>query len=367
MTRKTTEQFIEEAKKIHGDKYDYSLSNYINAKTKVKIICKEHGIFEQIPNCHINRKHGCPDCKYKLRTLSNEKFIEKSKIIHCNKYDYSLVNYKNNKTKVEIICKEHGIFKQKPNDHLNNHGCPYCVGLKRYTNNNFIKKSKEIHSNKYDYSLVNYKNARTKVKIICPKHGIFEQMPYSHLKGYGCVICGKDNLRLTNNDFIKKSKEIHDNKYDYSLINYNNNKTKIKIICPFHGVFNQEPQIHLNGGGCPVCNESKGEKQIRMILKNNNIKFQIQKTFKMCKFKYRLRFDFYLPDNNLCIEYDGRHHFEQCEYFGGYNGYKIQQKRDQIKNEYCKNNNINLLRIKYDENIEEKLFECLNSISKPFG
>ena len=160
--------------------------------------------------------------------------------------------------------------------------------------------------------------------------------------------------------FIEKSKKIHNSKYDYSLVKYVNNTTKVKIICPVHGVFEQTPASHLNGSECPHDNNSYGETKIFNILKNKNLCFETQKRFKDCKDKRTLPFDFYLPDYNLCIEYDGRQHFESVEIFGGEQNFQIQQKHDKIKNNFCKENNIDLLRIKYTDDIEEKLNEKYN-------
>lgn len=191
----TTKEFIENSKKVHGDKYDYSLSNYIDAHKKIKIICKEHGIFEQPSNSHISAKSGCPYCS-KTFQLTTEVFIEKSIIKHNNKYDYSKTEYINAKTKINIICKEHGNFTQTPNSHLNGTGCPKC-GIKTLakkqtiSNQDFIDKSNKIHNNKYDYSLVDYKNCKIKIKIICKDHGMFEQLPDHHSRGVGCPTCSK--------------------------------------------------------------------------------------------------------------------------------------------------------------------------------
>ena len=162
-------------------------------------------------------------------------FIKKSKEIHDDKYDYLLVDYVNNRTKVKIICKEHGIFEQTPKGHLKNQGCPKCGIIKRSlsktkTKDEFIKQSNNVHNYKYDYSLIDYKNIKTKIKIICLKHGIFEQRPSRHLLGDGCPKCSS-NFKKTQDEFIIISKEIHGDKYNYSLVNYVNNSTKVKINC----------------------------------------------------------------------------------------------------------------------------------------
>jgi len=352
------ENFIKSCIKIHNNKYDYSLVNYVNARTKVKIICPIHGVFEQTPENHKNRKQGCPKCAKKYKYNSDE-IIEKFNIVHNNKYDYSLVNYVNAKTKIKMICPIHGVFEQRVDHHLNGKGCLKCNNLHKKSNEDFKKISNIIHNNKYDYSLVEYKNNHTKVKIICPIHGVFEQKPLNHInKKQGCPKCVGKNK--TNNDFILESIKINGNKYDYTQTHYKNNHTKVKIICPIHGVFEQLPNNHLTKNhGCPICNESHGEKIIRMFLENFKIDYIKQKKFENCKFKRQLPFDFYLPDYNICIEYDGIQHFEPIEIFGGIEKFKEIKELDTIKTNYCRNNDINLFRIKYDDNIIDKLWELI--------
>ena len=260
-----TEEFVNKSIVIHNNKYDYSLVDYINRTIKVKIICPVHGVFEQRPSAHL-QKQGCPRCFGTFNTLD---FIKRSIEIHGDKYNYSLSNYINGKTKVQIICNIHGVFEQYPGIHLKGGGCNKCQLL---TTSEFVNKSTVIHNNKYDYSLVDYINRTIKVKIICPTHGIFHQSPSSHLKGIGCKKCSFNKLSLNTTDFIRLSNEKHNNKYDYSLVDYINNKTKIKIICERHGIFYQRASSHLYGNGCPYCKESKGELQIKKLLDNKNIK-----------------------------------------------------------------------------------------------
>jgi hypothetical protein len=300
------------------------------------------------------------------KKLTTKEFIEKSRNVHGDKYDYSLVDYKVNTTKVKIICYTHGIWEQSPNDHLGDHGCPSCAGLKRLNNVEFIEKSRNVHGDKYDYSLVDYgKNNHNKIKIICPSHGMFEQQPNSHLNGRGCKQCGLDS-RIKNkshniNIFIEKAKNIHVDKYDYSLSNYKNSYTKIKIICPLHGEFEQIPNAHLQQKqGCPICNSSKGELKIKKLLDKHKIEYLTQYKFLECKYKLPLKFDFYLPKYNTCIEYDGEQHFKPIEKFGGKTGLNKNKKRDKIKNNFCHNNNIKLIRIKYNDS--KKMSNIINLI-----
>jgi len=226
----------------------------------------------------------------------------------------------------------------------------------------FIERAGIIHGDKYDYSLSVYIKAKTKVKIICPTHGIFEQTPNNHvLGGYGCNQC---SYLSSTKDFIKKSIKIHGNKYDYSKVEYKNNKTYIKIICPKHGEFMQRPANHLTGYGCAVCKESTGELKIASELEKLNIEFIRQKSFPNCLRQKNLLFDFYLPKHNICIEYDGRQHFEEIELFGGKEYLKLLQESDKIKNYYCKNNKIKLLRISHVNynNIENLLIKFINQV-----
>jgi len=172
--------------------------------------------------------------------LTKDEFINKCKLIHKDRYDYSLVEYVNSTTRIKIYCntcKEY--FYQTPAKHLHlKRGCQKCGGSKKLSKKDFIEKSKEIHGDKYDYSLVEYINSQTKVKIFCNVHKeIFEQLPNNHIsKKYGCPKCS-NNKKFNLLDFITRSKLCHKDKYDYSLVNYINAHTKIKIICPIHGVF----------------------------------------------------------------------------------------------------------------------------------
>lgn len=191
---------------------------------------------------------------------SSKEFIEEALNIHNNIYDYSLVEYINIKTKVNIICPSHGSFFQLPNNHLSGRGCPACYQERnRLTIQEFISKANIIHNNKYDYSYIKDFIVGKKVQIFCPIHmKIFEQLPSIHLYGQGCRDCGYEKLSLiltkSTSSFIKEAIVIHDNKYDYSKTNYVNSSTKVEINCSKHGSFWQLPSSHVNdGNGCPSC------------------------------------------------------------------------------------------------------------------
>jgi hypothetical protein len=244
------EEFITRSQEKHGIVYDYSKVNYINSETKIIIVCKEHGEFYQTPYVHLHSK-GCQKCSGHY-TLTNEEFVDKAKQIHGDIYDYSKVDYKTSNKEVIIICKTHGEFLQKPVIHYwNKAGCPKCAN-KNVTTYEFIEKAIKIHGDKYDYSKVIYKNSNENVIIICKEHGYFLQKPNNHLNSAGCQKCN-NSYTLTTEEFIEKSKLIHKNRYDYSKINYKNTDTKVTIICKEHGEFQQTSAEHYNGSGCPKC------------------------------------------------------------------------------------------------------------------
>jgi len=288
------------------------------------------------------------------KKLTQEEVIKRFKEVHGNKYDYSKVRYLNTTTKVEILCSKHGSFFQLPSEHWKGSGCPKCNKYRIRNNNEIIDEFKKVHSDKYDYSKINYIKANTKVEIICTKHGSFFQTPIQHKNGQGCPFCARKNSNLNTKESLIKFKKVHGDKYDYSKVNYINSMTKVEIRCPEHGSFFQRPNTHSNGSGCPKCLESIGEKRIRIFLEENNIKYFQEYRFKDCKFKKELPFDFYLEDLNTVIEYDGKQHFEPVDYFGGLEGF-LKTQRDKIKTEYCLENNIRIIRIGYFEDVEEVL------------
>jgi len=297
--------------------------------------------------------------QYGRRKKTTNETIKDFQNVHGDKYDYSKVNYINSRTKVEILCLEHGSFWKTPELHLSGYGCNKCNKKNHLKTKNIVKDFKKVHDNKYDYSKVNYIDSRTKVIIICYEHGEFLQTPEIHKTGNGCPKC---SLKIKPVDkHLNDFKKIHSNKYNYSKVKYISPHYKIEIICPEHGSFFQTPANHKRGHGCPICaqenSESKGERRVREFLESNNISFKQE-----VKLFENYRFDFYLEDLNTIIEYDGKQHFEPVEYFGGLEGLKKTQERDKIKEDYCLKNNIRIIRIKYSEDVEEVLKSFLKNI-----
>ena len=335
----TTEQYIEKVKEVHGDKYDYSLVRYEGNKEKIQIICPEHGIFWQHAGAHL-RGSQCPACS-NVQKVTPDIFVNRASKIHEGKYDYSLVSFTSTNDFIDIICPIHGVFSQKVSIHLRGYGCQYCGGSKRLTNEEFIEKANKVHNNKYNYSKSEYVNTSTKLCIICPDHGEFWQVPNNHLLGAGCPKCaGKYNdLEF----FIERSKKIHGDKYDYSKTEYVASTEKVCIICPVHGEFWQTPSGHMNGQGCPMCNQSHLERDVMKFLKTHKIKYEVQKSFEWLFSVRAMHLDFFLPDYSVAIECQGGQHFRSIDFYGGDAALQSTIERDNTKRLQCEEHGIRIL------------------------
>jgi hypothetical protein len=341
MKRKTQEDFIIQAKLVHGDRYDYSLVEYKNNASKIKIRCYTHEEFEQTPIKHLSGQNcnKCSVCEVHLNQRKTiDSFYTEANLIHKNKYDYSLVNYKNNRTKIKIKCPIHGVFEQIPLNHLKGKGCLYCGGTSGLDTNSFIQKSILIHGDRYDYSLVDYNNSYKTIKIICPEHGVFEQTPNNHLnKKQGCFKClGKI---CDTSSFVKYCSEKHNNKYDYSLVDYFKITDEVKIVCPIHGEFKQRCDSHKQGNGCNKCSNngtSEFEKEVGLFMKENGIIIKNNdKTILNGK-----EIDILIPSHNVAIECNGLYWHSE-EY--------IDKNYHLNKTELCEKQGIQLIHIFEDE------------------
>jgi very-short-patch-repair endonuclease len=349
----TNEIFIKRAKEKHGDKYDYSVTEYKGVKEKVKIKCPTHGVFEQRPDGHLFG-YGCRECSERA-PITLEKFSERAKATHGDRYDYSLIKEIIPNAKVKIICKEHGIFEQKIGPHTDGANCISCTHNKRPTMEEIIKQGKEKYGDKFDYSLSVYIDNNTKMKIICTKHGVFEQRVDAHLSGHtGCKAC----YLGTAEEVIEKFKKVHGGRYDYSLVVNLGTHKKVKIICKEHGVFEQTPFSHDNDGqGCPDCALGKNEKYTKCFLNEilgHKTKIEPQKPFKIennPNFK-KVRVDFYfiLNGKEYIVEYNGKQHFQPVP-FGSTTqqeaeiAFERQKIRDEYLRNYCKEKGIILIEI----------------------
>ncbi len=274
MRKLSTNEFINKAVYTHGMKYNYSKTNYINSRTKIIIICPEHGDFEQTPNAHIYSHDGCPNCNGGIPHSLNT-FLNNANNRHGGKYDYSLVIYVNSNTKVDIICPEHGVFKQRTSDHIRGQGCPSCAHNKNRKDKEFVQRSNKIHRNKYDYSKVNYVRIDKKVTINCPIHGDWETKPQTHLSGHGCPKCA--HPYMTHDEFLQKAFDVHGPKYEYDKVKLLSSREEIIITCSKHGDFTQRAGSHLSGNGCPECQHDKRRLTTKIFIersmKNHDIEY----------------------------------------------------------------------------------------------
>lgn len=343
--------FIEKANKTHHNKYDYSKVNYINSTEKVCIICPIHGEFWQTPQAHI-RGNKCPKCSLedKRKKLSSNKyeFIEKANHVHNNEYIYDKVNYINSSTKVCITCKKHGDFWMTPSAHLNGQKCPKCQG-RGLNIDDIITLCKNIHGDKYNYSKINFHKMHEKVPIICPKHGVFMQSMSKHIsKKQGCPLCAIEERsikkRTEYSEIIEKATVIHDGKYDYYKVDFNNINDKVNIICPKHGSFHQRLYDHIHGCGCPKCANIKSDSEIEIF---NFIKQYFPDAINGDKNTLDGKeLDIFIPSKNFAIEYNGlRWH---SEYYGKDKNYHIN------KLNKCNELGIKLINIFEDEYVNNK-------------
>lgn len=293
---------------------------------------------------------------------TKELFIRKSKDVFGDKYNYSKVEYINSQTKVKIICPIHGEFMQRPAEHIRGRGCLLCghttIGRKQkeMAAKEFVQRCKKIHGDKYLYDKVHYVDALTKVVVTCKKHGDFLVKPNTLLNGSGCAKCKADHLHdffsKSQSGYISEVKQIYGMRYDYSQTTYYNNKRKIKVICPKHGIFKINPLSHLKGAGCPQCGGYLGEIKITAFLEKKHIEYIRQYYIKELSpndTQQRFFIDFYIPSRKLAIEYNGEQHYKSIEFFGGDNAFAKQKKRDKRLSELCKEMGIILYTISYKD------------------
>jgi hypothetical protein len=351
------------------------------SKFKIDVKCDNCEDIKKVGYCDYMKvftkknKYYCSKCKgVSIREGVNKKYGVD------NVFQLDYVKEKSKKTFKELYGFDHHLQnkyileKQKETNNLR-YGVDFItqLNINNKSNETFIDESKLIHDNFYDYSLCNYVNSLEKVKIICPVHGVFEQVSNYHLRGSGCPKCGLDITKthtvLGIDKFKEISNKIHNNKYNYDRVDYINSYTKVEILCSVHGSFLQKPNDHISSkSGCPVCKESKGEKLISGILLSNDIIFEYQKRFNDLKYKSYLYFDFYLPDLNMCIEFDGEQHFRPVVLWGDEDAFIDLQIRDKLKTDYCLNKNIRLLRLDYldynNNDINNKLKKFLDNNKK---
>jgi hypothetical protein len=295
------------------------------------------------------------------KAINSLPFVVNAKAVHKNRYGYTHVDYINSRTKVKIVCKVHGIFEQTPKSHSRGKGCPSCAPNKAYTQQTFLKRLNDQFGAYFDYSQVVFNGTRENVTLICPEHGKFDIKAKSLLESkHACAKCS-GVTSFTKKDFVDKANEVHDKLYNYQKVKFKNTKTNVLIVCKNHGSFSQSPHHHLAGQGCPSCKKSIGESIILGFLQKHKIKFTSE--FPLLKNKSTnrwLRSDFFIHDLNLIIEFDGIQHFKSVPIFGGPEKLKLTKKHDKMKDRYCDLNNIDFIRFNYKDKKEYILEKLTN-------
>lgn len=344
--------------KKFGDLYDYSsLPDKFNNHTILNLYCKQHGNFTIRADSHFRSKTGCPKCSYKNMTFTQEEIMQKIANMN-NNYTYDKFKYQGMNIKSIITCRIHGDFYQTPAKHiLLNQGCPKCA-LEREPYNKFTKSEfiKKLKNNISSLELISdYYGLKQPVIVKCNicNNIISEYTAWNILYNNCCPECKKIE---TNKDITQKLNNIINGEYTYSnneKVLSENNLINIQHKCGY--IISRKISIILRHGiKCPICypSESKGALTIKNYLLKKGINFIQEKTFENLRDKLPLRFDFFIPNKNLLIEFDGEQHFSPR--FGHSKEEKIEnfnilQKHDYLKNKYASEHNINLLRIRYYE------------------
>ena len=354
--------------------YPEDWGNSLTVNDHIDIYCKKcKKYFTKKIMKHLSGQ-GCPHCSLDRMSSYFRKSFEEHIIdfidIHGDKYIYIKSDITNVNDKILIFCKEHQeLFYQTISGHKSGTGCIKCTAEQRsksrtISQEEYLKRVHEAHGEKFNLTRLFYTGCKDPIIVGCKLHNIFFEIdPYVFLHcKFACPECVKEAQRklcqMGDIEFIRQAKELYEDFYDYSKVIYINCDTPVIIICPIHGEFEVTPYSHLHGQQCGKCkNKSKMEFFTQLFLEKHNFNFKVQQTFNKCKNKNRLRFDFYLPNKNLLIELDGRQHFFPVEWFGGIKAFVKQQKRDLIKELYCIQHDIELLRIPYwdRDNIEEIL------------
>ena len=355
----STQQYIDNVTKIHGDEYDYSELEYTGWECRVKILCKRHGPFVQLATSHLQGA-GCRRCYHERLRLDKSDLINRFVNKHGDGYDYSNFEHTQLQTKCEFVCKLHGKFMQTPAGHLkSNTPCKQCRKINRLNElrTDFTNAVKEKHGDLFELDLSFFGKVNDKINVKCKVCGHNRTCIAKTVIRYmdeGCYNCIKVEFAKSLAD---KFTELHGYKYQYELPYSAVKNDVISIRCPEHGLFRQRIKHHLEGKGCSTCRESQGELEIAKYLTNMGIAFEREKQFDTCKHQRHLRFDFYVESLNTLIEYQGNQHFQLCsnEFFGDQENLNLVQYRDLVKRIWCFQNQVNLIWITKGEDVTSKL------------
>lgn len=328
------------------------LGKYKGAREKIEAQCLVCGNIWFPWATYLSTGRGCPECSRIAMMKTHDEFV--SQIKEINPTIKILSPYNGGRSRIQVECTVCGNkWSPKANGLANGCGCPECAIIaSRNTHEDFIKRLKE--RNDGVEILGEYVTLTTKIETRCKKCGfVWNAIPNMLMQGHGCPSCAKDALRKTHEEFVDEMKRTHP---DLEVLSeYISCYENVTCRCKRCGRdFETTPDRLRCGYGCTICRQSKGERAIYNILESKGISFNPQHSFKDCRDVHVLPFDFYLPDLNIAIEYDGLQHYEPVERFGGVESFKVTQRHDKIKTDYCKQNKIRLIRIPYTEfnNIE---------------
>ena len=352
MAKKLSFEYVKDF--IQNEGYKLVSKEYINNRTHLDVMCPDGHLYKVKFNVFQSGSR-CPKCSRKnVGRKYDYKYVKK--YIEDNDYLLLSSSYDSCEKHLDVMCSNGHTYKTTFSNFKSGFRCKECKGLKKYT----FEDVKTIVESK-DYKLISnedeYNNVNSYIKLECDKGHIYKTKFSVVLRGFGCPYCS--NLKI---DYYYVKEVIEKEGYTVISDTYINNREKLDIKCPNGHIFKMSYNKFQYGCRCTVCSSSNGEQSIAKILYDKNIEYIPQYRFYDCKYNKTMPFDFYIPSINLCIEYDGIQHFEPVEFFGGETEYNKTKIHDQIKNDYCKNNNIKLIRIPYWEfdNIESILIKEIN-------
>lgn len=360
--KKTHEEYVEEL--ALKNPTVICRDTYLDANIKIAHLCLIHNELWEVKPSSVLRGAGCPKCHAERSSATRQKSSQQyqTEVARITSSIIPIEEYKGARTPILHRCIKHNVeWKALPGNILQGCGCAECAKEK------IIQKNTKPHE-QYIHELKekcpgiicieDYQGAEVPILHQCLKMGHkFLSRPADKLSGKGCPKCS-GTYQMTNDEFVMK---LHTVNPDIEPLDpYVTMKTPIRYRCKKDGyVWEAIPNSVIHGSGCPQCNESSGERKIRQWLERHHLDFIFQKKYDDCKDKECLPFDFYVPSFDVLIEFDGAQHFRAVELFGGEQGFKVRKKHDEIKNAYCEQNHISLLRISFQDNIEEKLQQHL--------